>query len=181
MWSCPPRRHDVRMRSVQHYLAQAAPTVAAILRCDPRVLRRMPAALILIAAGLTAWVFELGAVLQGQAEVRDWSSVWVGLDLLEITGLVTTALLLRRRSVYLSAVAAATAALFAIDAWFDVLTSAAGAAWYQSLAAALLGEIPMTIVLAAISVWSASPPQRRKRKINPRRRDAQKTHQATST
>jgi hypothetical protein len=115
----------------------------------------MPAALLLIAAGLTAWVFELGAVLQGQAEVRDWSSVWVGLDLLEITGLVVTALLLKRRSAYLSAAAAATAALFGLDAWFDVLTSAAGAAWYQSLAAAFLGEIPMTIVLAAISVWSA--------------------------
>jgi hypothetical protein len=170
------------MRSVQHYLAQAAPTAVAILRCDPRVLRKMPAALLLIAAGLTAWVFELGAVLQSQAEVRDWSSVWVGLDLLEITGLVITALLLKRRSAYLSPAAAATAALFAVDAWFDVLTSAAGAAWYQSLAAALLGEIPMTIVLAAISVWAArpaSPPQRRK--LSRRRQDAQQTHQATST
>lgn len=44
----------------------------------------MPPALTLIALGLTAWVFELGAVLQGQAVVRDWSSVWVGLDAQEV-------------------------------------------------------------------------------------------------
>jgi len=37
-------------------------------------------------------VFELGAVLQGQAQVRNWSSTWIGLDLMEITGLALTAL-----------------------------------------------------------------------------------------
>lgn len=115
----------------------------------------MPAILLLIAAGLTAWVFELGAVLQGQAQVRNWSSTWVGLDLMEITGLVLTALLLRRRSAYLSAVAAVTATLFAVDAWFDVLTASAGSGWYESLAAAFFGEIPMTMALAAVAVWAA--------------------------
>ena len=48
---------------------------------------------MLIAVGLSAWVLELGAVLQGQAQVRNWSSVWVGLDLMEIAGLVVTAIL----------------------------------------------------------------------------------------
>jgi len=114
----------------------------------------MPAVLLLIAAGLTAWVFELGAVLQGQAQVRNWSSVWVGLDLLEITGLIMTAVLLRRRSAYLAPVAAATATLFALDAWFDVLTAAAGADWYESLAAAFFGEVPMTVLLTVITFWA---------------------------
>jgi hypothetical protein len=142
-------------RSVRKYLAQFGSLAAATLRCEPRAVRRLPVALVLIAAGLTAWVFELGAVLQGQAEVRNWSSVWVGLDLLEITGLVITAFLIKRRSVFLPSTAAATATLFALDAWFDVLTSAAGSAWYESLATAVLAEIPMTVVLAAISLWSA--------------------------
>jgi hypothetical protein len=126
----------------------------SLLRFDPRVMRRLPAALLLIAAGLCAWVFELGAVLQGQAQVRNWSSTWVGLDLMEITGLVATAIMLHRRSVYLSPVAAVTATLFGLDAWFDVLTASAGAAWYQSLAAALFGEIPMTVLLAALAIWA---------------------------
>lgn len=119
----------------------------------------MPAVLLLIAAGLTAWVFELGSVLQGQAEVRNWSSVWVGLDLMEITGLVLTAILLRRRSAYLSAAAAVTATMFGLDAWFDVLTASAGADWYESLSAAFFGEIPMTVMLTALAVWAARHPR----------------------
>ena len=119
----------------------------------------MPAVLLLIAAGLTAWVFELGAVLQGQAQVRDWSSVWVGLDLAEITGLIMTAVLLHRRSAYLAPAAAATATLFALDAWFDVLTAAAGADWYESLGAAFFGEVPMTVLLAVIALRAARHPR----------------------
>jgi hypothetical protein len=131
--------------------------MTSVLRLEPEVIRWMPAALLLIAAGLFAWVIELGAVLQGQAEVRNWSSTWMGLDLMEITGLVLTAVLMRRRSAYLSAAAAVTATLFALDAWFDVLTAAAGADWYEALASAFFGEIPMTIVLAAIAVLAARP------------------------
>jgi hypothetical protein len=133
----------------------SGPRIRSLLRLDLPVLRRMPAILVLIAAGLTAWVFELGAVLQGQAQVRNWSSTWVGLDLMEITGLVLTAVALRRRSAYLSAVAAVTATLFAMDAWFDVLTASAGSDWYESLAAALFGEIPMAVALTAVAVWAA--------------------------
>jgi hypothetical protein len=126
-----------------------------VLRLDASVLRRMPAFLLLIAAGLTVWVFELGAVLQGQAPVRNWSSTWVGLDLMEITGLVLTAMALRRRSAYVSGVAAVTATLFALDAWFDVLTASAGSDWYESLPAAIFGEIPMAVLLAAVAVRAA--------------------------
>lgn len=134
--------------------------IRSVLRLDPRVVRWMPTALVAIATGLTAWVIELGSVLQGQAQVRNWSSTWVGLDLMEVTGLVLTAVLLRRRSAYLSPVAAVTATLFALDAWFDVETAAAGAQWYESLAAAIFGEIPMMIVLAAITIWAARRPVR---------------------
>ena len=45
-----------------------------------------------------------------------------------------------------------TTTLFALDAWFDVLTTAAGAAWYESLADAFFGEIPVTALLTAIAV-----------------------------
>ena len=129
--------------------------VRSVLRCEPRALRWMPAGLLVVAGGLTGWIFELGAVLTGQVEVRNWSSVWVGLDMLEVAGLAATALLLYRRSAYLSAVAGATAAFFMLDAWFDVLTAQGGAAWYESLGSAVLAEIPMTVVLVAIAMWSA--------------------------
>jgi len=141
-------------RPVRRILESAGPRIGFVLRLDPRLVRKLPLILSLIAAGLSAWVLELGAVLQGQAQVRNWSSVWVGLDLMEIAGLVLTAVLLRRRSGYLAATAAMTATLFALDAWFDVLTATAGPAWYESLADAFFGEIPMTVLLAAIAVWA---------------------------
>jgi len=144
-------------RSIEGRFAQAGSAVKSVLFCEPRALRWMPGALLLIAAGLSAWVLELGAALQGQAEVRNWSSVWVGLDIIEIVGLVVTAVLLRRRSAYLSAAAGATATMFALDAWFDVLTAAAGSDWYESLASAVFAEIPMTVVLVAVAIWSAKP------------------------
>jgi hypothetical protein len=136
------------------HVGSAARAVRAVLRCEPRILRWMPGALLVIAIGLGAWVLELGAVLQGQAEVRNWSSVWVGLDILEVVGLVVTAVLLRRRSVYLPLAAGATATTFALDAWFDVLTAPAGSGWYESLASAIFAELPMTVVLTAVAVWS---------------------------
>jgi len=139
---------------MRRLLTKANGLIGLLVRRDPRLMRRLPLILLLIAGGLTVWVFELGAVLTGQAQVRNWSSVWVGLDIMEITGLVLTAILLRRRSAYLAPVAAATATLFALDAWFDVLTAAAGFDWYESLAAAFFGEIPMTVLLAAIAVWA---------------------------
>ena len=116
--------------------------------------KRLPMVLLLIAAGLTAWVFELGAVLQGQAEVRNWSSVWVGLDLLEITGLLMTALLMKRRSAFLAPAAAMTATAFTLDAWFDVMTALPGASWYESLASAIFGEVPMAAALVWITWWA---------------------------
>ena len=48
--------------------------------------------------------------------------------------------------------------MFALDAWFDVLTATAGSAWYESLAAAFFGEIPVAIVLAAIAAHAARHP-----------------------
>jgi len=139
-------------RHVRRILDRASRRISFFLRPDPRLARKLPLILLLVAIGLGAWVFDLGAVLRGQAEVRNWSSVWVGLDLMEIAGLVLTAILLRRRSAYLAAAAAMTATLFALDAWFDVLTAAPGAAWYESLADAFFGEIPMTALLTAIAI-----------------------------
>jgi hypothetical protein len=141
---------------VQRIREHAGQRISFLLRPDPRLVRKLPLILMVVAVGLGAWVLELGAVLRGQAEVRNWSSVWVGLDLMEIGGLVLTAILLRRRSAFVAAVAAMTATLFALDAWFDVLTAAAGAAWYESLAGALFGEIPMTALLTAIAVWATN-------------------------
>jgi hypothetical protein len=121
---------------------------------DP-LARRLSAVLLITAAGLTIWMFYLGSILHGQAQVRNWSSTWVGLDLMEIAGLFATAILLLRRSVYLSPVAAFTATLFVLDAWFDVMTGGSRFDLASSLAEAFLAELPLAIVLATIAVCAA--------------------------
>jgi hypothetical protein len=114
--------------------------------------RYLSGGLLITAAGLLMWVFILGSTLQGQAQVRDWSIAWVGLDLAETTGLAVTGWLVFRRHPAASPVAAVTATLFTVDAWFDVTTSLAGAAWYQALLFAFAAEIPITVLLTGVAV-----------------------------
>ncbi|WP_159391070.1 hypothetical protein [Streptomyces viridochromogenes] len=105
-----------------------------------------------LAAVLVVWIFEMGAAPRGHAEVRNWSSSWIGLDVLEVLGLLATAVLLRTRSVCLAPVASAAATLFAVDAWFDVMTALAGSDWYTAMAFAVIAEIPLAVTLGAIAV-----------------------------
>lgn len=105
-----------------------------------------------LAAILVIWIFMMGSAPQEIAKVRNWDSTWIGLDVLECLGLVSTALLLPRRSPYLAPVAAASATLFALDAWFDTMTSLAGSDVDVAIFYAAMAEIPLAIVLAVIAV-----------------------------
>jgi hypothetical protein len=62
--------------------------------------------------------------------------------------LASTAYFALRRSRYLATVASATAALLAMDAWFDVLTTPAGQR-IESIGLAAFVELP----LAAVCIW----------------------------
>ncbi|PBD02306.1 hypothetical protein BX281_10570 [Streptomyces sp. Ag82_O1-15] len=114
--------------------------------------RQLGRAFVVLAAVLVIWIFEMGAAPRGHAEVRNWSSSWIGLDVLEVLGLLATAVLLRTRSAYLAPVASAAATLFALDAWFDVMTALAGSDWYTAMAFAVIAEIPLAVTLGAIAV-----------------------------
>jgi len=105
-----------------------------------------------VACVMLPWLFYLGATLEGQTSVRMWSSTWIGLDCLEITGLVTTAILLLKRKTRVIMAATFTATLFLIDAWFDVMLSQAGADWDQALLSAFVGELPMALLCFYIAL-----------------------------
>ena len=122
------------------------------VRSAPSVLRWIGFALIVIALGMLPWLIILGATLQGQTQVRMWSSTWIGLDCLEIAGLLATATLLVRRKILVVMAATFTATLFFIDAWFDVMLAQAGSDWYQAIASAAFGEIPLCIICICIAI-----------------------------
>jgi len=101
---------------------------------------------------LVPWVWVLIEQLHGQAGKRSFDSSWVGLDVLEAVCLLTVARLLSRRHRATSPVAAATAAILCMDAWFDMMSAAPQLSYAEALAMAWFAELP----LAALLAWTAS-------------------------
>jgi hypothetical protein len=119
---------------------------------------------VLLAAGLgmIPWVVILARALPPAAMAAHWATAWAGLDSLEAIGLVTTGVALTHRCHWLCLPATVTATLLAIDAWFDVTTSAPGPAAMMAAAMAVFPELPMAALcamLAARSVPRALPPR----------------------
>lgn len=100
---------------------------------------------------LVPWIGVLIEQLHGQAGKRSFSSSWVGLDVIETVCLLIVAGLLRRRHRVTSPVAAATAAILCMDAWFDTMSAAPQLPYVESLAMACFAELP----LAALLAWTA--------------------------
>ena len=100
---------------------------------------------------LVPWIGVIIWQLHGQAGKRSFSSSWVGLDIIEAAGLLTVAFLLSRGHRATSPVAAATAAVLCMDAWFDTMSAAPQLPYAESLAMACLAELP----LAALLAWTA--------------------------
>jgi hypothetical protein len=100
---------------------------------------------------LLPWCVVLGMTLPAAEFVPDWSLAWVGLDFAEAVAALLTAWLLSRGSPRASLPAMAGAGLLFADAWFDVCTSAAGAARVLAVGEAALVELP----LAAAAIWLA--------------------------
>ena len=67
-------------------------------------------------------------------------------------GLTGTGVLLRRNDPRVAQVAAATAALLVMDAWFDVTTAAPGSELATALTLALAAELPMAVACGAVAL-----------------------------
>ncbi|MER5887220.1 hypothetical protein ABT160_25645 [Streptomyces sp. NPDC001941] len=116
--------------------------------------RRTPRlALLCTGAGLALvpWVLVLAKTLPQSAEVSNWATAWIGLDVLLAAGLTGTGALLRRGDHRVVPVAAATAALLAVDAWFDVTTSAGTPGQGAAILLALGAELPLAVVCAGVA------------------------------
>ena len=100
---------------------------------------------------LVPWIGLMIWQLHGQAGKRSFSSSWAGLDIIEAVGLLSVAFLLSRRHRATSPVAAATAAVLCMDAWFDTMSAAEQLPYAESLAMACFAELP----LAALLTWTA--------------------------
>ncbi|MFI9510026.1 hypothetical protein [Nocardia sp. NPDC052566] len=95
---------------------------------------RAPWLLAATPVALLPWAAVLATTLPNTTQVRNWSTAWVGLDLLLAGGCALTTMLLRRNDSRAKTVAAAVAGAAAIDLWFDLVTAAPGAEFLLALA-----------------------------------------------
>ncbi len=95
---------------------------------------------------LVLWTVYLGWRLPQRYVSDDWRLAWIGLDVIEIVGLLLTTWAAYRRRIVLIIFASATATAVLLDAWFDVTTARSGDL-RDSVLSALFVEIPGTLFL----------------------------------
>lgn len=100
---------------------------------------------------LVPWIVYLAFTLPSRALSPNYDIAWAGFDCLLLVSLGATAVAVLRRSRWTAAAAGATAGLLVTDAWFDVVTSPAGAAQVEAIVLAALVELP----LAGLCAWTA--------------------------
>jgi hypothetical protein len=129
--------------------ARHRPAVAA--RPARRPWRQRLPGLVLLAsgAGMVPWLAYLAIALPARASVTHWSAAWVGLDVMEATGLAATGWLVRRGDPRRSLAAAATAMLLVVDAWFDISTAGSGLTGAVVMAAC--AELPMAALCSVVA------------------------------
>ncbi len=151
-----------------------------LLECDPppspselsappspsagRALRRrrlLPWAVAVVAVSgvvLLPWSAYLALTLPPAITARHWPLVWAGLDGAIAVGLGSCAWFAARRDRRVVPASAATAAVMAADAWFDVCTSPPG----QPLALALADlVVEATVAAVCLSLGRIARPARR--------------------
>ena len=105
-----------------------------------------------LAALMVPWTAYLFVVLPRTAPAAHFDLAWGGFDLALLVMLALTGLAAVRRRRWLAAVAGASAALLAADAWFDVVTAPTHAERWVALAMALLVELPLAVVCGWLAV-----------------------------
>jgi hypothetical protein len=131
----------------------AAPVPRAKPAGQPGVATRRRTVLFFLACAVSMipWTVGLAATLPQRYVVGTWTLTWTGFDVVLIGCFSVTAWALwKQRQIALPA-AMVTSVLLMCDAWFDLLTAHRGGDLLVSSVTALFGEIPIAIVLAAIS------------------------------
>src|SRR5690349_2596673 len=120
----------------------AAPDKAAPDGIRPRPVPRWVAPVFAVLGAATVpWTVHLAMSLPAQASAEHYRVAWVGLDVLLIVLLLLTAHLAWRGSRHVGLLAASTATVLVVDAWFDLTTSRPADVPSAVLSAVLL-ELP---------------------------------------
>ncbi len=115
---------------------------------------RWDAALVVIAASciiLAAWIGYLAVTLPAFYRTGSWRGAWVGFDVAELAVFAAAGWAAWRRRQLLIIVLAVLATLLICDAWFDVVLDVRTAGFWESLASALVIELPLAIIAIVVA------------------------------
>jgi hypothetical protein len=136
-----------------------------------------PAAICAV-IGMLPWIVYLAMTLPGHARTAHYDIAWVGFDcamLLVLAGLAVAAF---RRHPATGPVAAVAAAMFVIDAWFDVTTSRGGE-FLIALLLAVFAEVPLALVCAWTAINAERVRERAYHDLHVRWRRAERANRVT--
>jgi len=107
------------------------------------------------AAGLIPWTGFLFVTLPPDDMARNWSTMWIGFDLLMAAAFAATARLYLRHDPRVGIMAAVVATLLIVDAWFDTSTAASGADCVESWLSAIFVEFPIAFFCTRLA-WRST-------------------------
>jgi hypothetical protein len=113
-----------------------------------------------LGAATIPWTVYLGVSLPDHSRTHNYRAAWVGFDIMLVLALLLTAFLAWRGRRSVALVAASTATMLLLDAWFDVLTSDRGD-MASAVVSALLAEIPLSILCGWIALHADRVAERR--------------------
>jgi hypothetical protein len=114
--------------------------------------RRIVCFLSLCCLGLVPWTIGLALTLPRSYLVDSWPLAWIGFDIILLGCLGTTAWALWKQRQVAVVASMITSVLLFCDAWFDVITAHSGRCLVLSISTAVLGEIPIAVLLGLVSV-----------------------------
>ena len=118
---------------------------------DPVASRWVPFLFLLLSLAMVPWIIWLGLHLPSHQRSANYRDAWVGYDVAEFVSLLGVAVTAMRASRLLHEFALIASVLLTVDAWFDVMNSAAGFAFETALADAILIEVPLAILCLWVS------------------------------
>jgi hypothetical protein len=144
----PPLEREEVLRTLRLSSGDDAPTHPSRFASRCWIVRF----LALCCIALVPWTIGLAVTLPRSYLVGNWPLAWTGFDLILLGCLTTTAWALWKQRQVAVPASLITSALLLCDAWFDIITAHSGRCLMVSVATAVFGEVPIAILLGAISI-----------------------------
>jgi hypothetical protein len=164
-----PSEPDDVISKIDSLVPPAPEPENAVLTDESWIVRWAGPAFALFSLIMLPWTVYIGASLPARQLSPNYDSAWAGFDVMLLGALAATAFFALRRSRYLGAAAAATAAMLVVDAWFDVMTTPASQR-LESIVLAAAVELPLAAVCGWLSRHSELVQARRILLLRRRRR-----------